>query len=246
MPLPATVISRQPMRADSKPSASEIVVGAAIDAGAAKRAHEPHRREAAVARAGTSTPAAVSAAGRPRRRPSSDERRPTRGSAARPTRRARRRRPRRRRPRRGPRVAWKVGISASSMTTSRRTRSGSTRMPGVVVDREVAQRVGQHGGRGERRSTRAARRRSGRAGSRQGPPASLAARSRAAGSSAGPRASARSRSFRAASVGPVGRRDQPSVVPDPRVLGAGRERRLHRGERPRRRPAFTSAHARAS
>ena len=39
------------------------------------------------------------------------------------------------------RRAWKVGISAWSMTTSRRIRSGSTRMPGVVVDREVAERM---------------------------------------------------------------------------------------------------------
>ena len=53
--------------------------------------------------------------------------RPRRPVRARP--RSRRRRRRRRRRCRSRCRAWKVGISAWSMTTSRRTRSGSTRMP---------------------------------------------------------------------------------------------------------------------
>ncbi len=132
-PDPTTTISRQPSRSAYDVSANETVVPLVSGVGEvhAEAADLAHRREAARAR---------------RERQSSLGQGQGLGSARSPTRRSRdaaedlaadrprRHRSPRRRPRRPPSVsrsrrAWKVGISAWSMTTSSRIRSGSMRTP---------------------------------------------------------------------------------------------------------------------
>ncbi len=129
-PLPATVISRQPIRAASNPSANSTATGA--PSGAANGDSSVHTRRivdrpplpggneipASMSRSGAAAPSTVSVRSRPTEVhhsssapwSSSSENSPS-PSWSRSI------------------VAWKVGISAWSMTTSSRIRSGSTRMP---------------------------------------------------------------------------------------------------------------------
>ena len=121
--------------------------------------------------------------------------------------------------------------------------------PRVVVDREVAERVRQRDGRDDRHEHDArtrARSARGRAPHRI---VARASRPRCRGH----RVQRRPERERAAEVGrglvgtPVGEGDEARVVPEPRVLGAGGERGLHRARAaPAASPALSSAQARVS
>ena len=210
MALPVTVISRQPIRVGSKRSSNVIAVGAAR--GAASGDSRVHTRRiverpplpggkvtpASMTRSGAAAPSIVSESASPTdvqpavsaASSSSSENSPSPSSSRSIT-------------------AWNVGISAWSMTTSRSTRSGSTRIPAwwLIVklpsgwaSTAVAASGSSTTAPRMARMTRAPR---AATAAHRSPSRVCCARSRAAGSSAGPRARARSRFVRASSVRPT-------------------------------------------
>ena len=161
-PEPTTTTSRQPRRSGERPSAkADGRTGVdASSAGLDGRLGDAHQRASWAGRRrpiGNDSPAAVRRRARAvpsmvrvtsRSRPSHVDDADRRAISASDSLAVAR-------PCRAPGCAWNVGTSAWSMTRSRTTRSGSTRRPGVVVDREVAERMrrGQPGqGERERRA----------------------------------------------------------------------------------------------